>query len=97
MGKQYALYTQNPKPEKKGVGFLSIDRNGDANFFSGTGAQGCSMIARMVRAKIDFAAADGIMVSGFEPCGVERDGKKKFRYQEWWLAYEEKHTAEAEK
>lgn len=97
MGKQYALYTQNPKPEKKGVGFLSIDRNGDANFFSGTGAQGCYMIARMVRSRIDFAAADGIMVSGFEPCGVERNGKNKFRYQEWWLAYEEKPTADAEK
>ncbi len=47
------------------------------------------MLADMTRARIDFAAANGIMVSGFEPCGFESNGKTKYRFQEWWLAYEE--------
>lgn len=93
MGKRFLLYVQQPKPKKIGVGVLSIDRNGDAHFFSGEGEQGCTMLADMTRAKIDFAAANGIMVSGFEPFGFERNGKTKYRLQEWWLAYEDHPNA----
>jgi len=37
----------------------------------------------MDRVQIDVAARDGIMLSGFEPHG------EKYRYQEWWLIYEQ--------
>lgn len=93
MGK-YILHTQQPKPKEKGSGVLSIDRNGEANFFSRNGEQGCALLAVMTRAKIDFAAASGIMISGFEPGGFDRNGKTKYRYQEWWLTYEEKSNTE---
>ena len=96
MGKSFLLHVQLPSPEEKGAGVLSIDRNGEAHFFSGEGEQGCKILAEMTRAKIDFAAANGIMLSGFEPCGFERNGKTKYRYQEWWLAYDEQINDEVD-
>lgn len=85
MGRRFILYTQQPRPKAKGIGVLSIDRNGEAHFFSGNGEKESSILAAMTRARIDFAAASGLMVSGFEPCGHEPNGKTKYRYQEWWI------------
>lgn len=93
MGKQFVLYVQQPEAERIGVGVLSIDRDGEAHFFSGDGGYGCEILSTMTRTKIDFAAANGIMLSGFEQCGFERNGKAKYRFQEWWLVYEDMQEA----
>lgn len=90
MSRQYTLYTQQPKPKKIGIGVLSIAERGEAHFFSGKGEQGSEMLADMARARLDFAGSSGIKVSGFEQTGVERDGRPKYRFQEWWLVYLEK-------
>jgi hypothetical protein len=90
MNKRYLLYTQFPQVKKKGIGVLAIGTDGDASFFDESGGEGCKIIARMERVRISFAGADGIMLSGFENCGVDGSGKNKFRYQDWWLSYNEK-------
>lgn len=87
MGRKFVLYAQNPKPKKIGVGVLSIGRGGEAQFFAGNGDAGDAILACMYRARIKFAAATGIRLSGFEPRGFDRAGSQKYRYQEWWLAY----------
>lgn len=87
MGRKFVLYMQNPKPKQIGVGVLSIDRGGEAQFFAGNGDAGDAILACMDRARIEFAAATGIRLSGFEPHGFDRAGNQKYRYQEWWLAY----------
>jgi hypothetical protein len=90
MNKRYLLYTQFPHIKKKGIGVLAIGTDGDASFFDESGGEGCKIIARMERVRISFAGADGIMLSGFENCGVDGSGNNKFRYQDWWLSYNEK-------
>lgn len=87
MGRKFVLYAQNPKPKKIGVGVLSIDRGGEAQFFTGSGDRGDAILACMDRARIEHAAQAGIRLSGFEPHGFDRAGNQKYRYQEWWLAY----------
>lgn len=89
MSGQFILFTQHPEPREVGLGVLSVGRDGEAQFFAGRGERGDSMLAEMVRSRMELAAAKGIMLSGFEPAGLERDGRPKFRHQEWWLAYPE--------
>ena len=84
---KFSIFVQLPHPKAKGAGSLSIDREGNAHFFSEYKEHGNRCIADMIRAKIDFAGADGIMVSGFEPCGFKKNGELKYKYQEWWLRY----------
>lgn len=87
LGRKFVLYMQNPKPKQIGVGVLSIDRGGEAQFFAGNGDAGNAIVACMDRVRIEFAAATGIRLSGFEPHGFDRAGNQKYQYQEWWLAY----------
>lgn len=89
MGKRFLLSTQQPHPEKKGIGVLSVDKKGDASFLAGDGERGCKVLANLSGTKIDYAAANGFMLSGFESCGFDSNGKMKYRYQEWWLAHED--------
>ena len=39
------------------------------------------------RTRLESASADGIMLSGMEPDGVDRQAREVFKYQEWWLRY----------
>lgn len=88
MGKQFKLITQQPKPKEVGVGVLSVDqKTQEAHFFSGFGDDASELLCAMERVRIDFAAAHGIMLSGMEPVGFDKFGKKKYRFQEWWLIY----------
>jgi hypothetical protein len=84
---KFILNTQQPKPKKLGEGVLSIERNGDANFFSCEGEYDSRILSTITRIKVEFAGRDGIMFSGFEQVGIDKTGKPKFRYQEWWLIY----------
>jgi hypothetical protein len=87
MSGKWMLFLQWPKPEAIGMGVLSIERNGDAIFFRGEGKSGSDLAAKLSRTRIEVAAANGILLSGFEESGREPGGTAKYRHQEWWLAY----------
>lgn len=83
----FVLSTLRPKPRVIGSGSLSIDKQGEAMFFEGTGASDAAVLAALKRVRIDSASAHGIHLSGMQSDGVGRDGVEKFKYQEWWLRY----------
>ena len=87
MPSQFKLMTQLPKPKQMGAGVLSIDKKGDATFFANNGDHGDSILALMERTRIESATSHGIMLSGMQPAGTEKNGLPKFTYQEWWLRY----------
>ena len=91
----FKLVTQYPKPKEICFGILSIQSDGFASFFSGDGGNDSKIVADMVRCKIDFAAAHGIMLSGMEPKGFDKAGRQKYQFQEWWLIYAEVARGEA--
>jgi hypothetical protein len=77
----WTLHTQLPKPHKRGVkGHLSVGEDGRALFLTDD-----QQTFRLDRTRLDFAGADGIRLSGYEPVGITM----KAQYQEWWLAYPE--------
>lgn len=78
---QFNLIVQQPKPQNPINGVLSMDSRGEAQFFTGNGEAGSTIVGTLERARVEFAAAHGIMISG-----VERVGGK-MRLQEWWLVY----------
>ncbi len=55
--------------------------------FEKDGSADSKLIGELERVQIIFAAAHGIMLSGFENIGTDRYGNMKFIYQEWWLVY----------
>jgi hypothetical protein len=84
MNKQWNMYKQLPRAAKKPlIGTLSIEPNGDATFFS----KNDRVLAAMVKATIEWAAAGGILFSGMEQKGVDKFGRRKFVSQEWFLSY----------
>lgn len=85
--RQFLLFLQHPKIQEMGSGILSVDRHGEALFFSGNGQQDSKVVAMLKRVRIDSASADGLMLSGMEPAGSDRQGRETFKYQEWWLSY----------
>lgn len=78
---QYNLIVQRPKPRKPVHGVLSMDGRGEAQFFAGNGDAGSPVVGTLERARVEYAAANGILISG-----VERHNGT-LRYQEWWLLY----------
>ena len=87
LSRQFVLIIQQPKPREVGPGVLSVDKAGEAMFFSGHGESGAAVLASLRRARLDTASANGIMLSGFESTGIDRSGREKLAYQEWWLRY----------
>jgi hypothetical protein len=83
----FVLVTQHPKPRELGLGSLSIGKDGEAQFFEGDADHHSRVLAEMVRVRIEWAAAAGILLSGMEADGLGRDGKVKFKYQEWLLRH----------
>ena len=83
MSHVFTLFRQQPSSEKVGKGKLSVDRDGQALLYTPDN----NIIADLVRARLDFVGADGIMLSGMERYGLEPGGQPKYRYQEWWLVY----------
>lgn len=88
----FVLVTQHPKPKDLGIGSLSIGKDGDADFFEGNAEQNARLLASMVRTRIEWAAAAGILLSGMEPDGVDRAGRAKFKHQEWLLRHLQPNT-----
>jgi hypothetical protein len=87
MSRQFELITQYPKPRDMGPRVLSVDRHGDAQFFCGLGDADARVLAVMKSTRLESASADGIMLSGMEPAGVDRQAREVLKYQEWWLRY----------
>lgn len=83
----FILVTQHPKPKDIGIGSLSIGKDGEAEFYEGNAEANARVLAKMVRVKIEWAAAAGILISGMEPDGIDRTGRAKFKHQEWLLRH----------
>jgi hypothetical protein len=83
----FILVTQLPKPKVIGPGSLSVSKTGDADFFEGNADSNSPILASMQRVKVDWAAAAGILISGMEPDGFDRQGRQKYKYQEWLLRH----------
>lgn len=83
----FMLYTRFPKHKKIGSGVLDAGE-GTAVFLSGNGEMDSHILARMERVRFEGAGTDLIRLSGMEEVGVDRNGRKKFLYQEWDLNYE---------
>lgn len=77
---KFRLYERNPE-KKIGEGYLAFN-DGEALFFVNN-----KLAAKMIRAKLDVAAKDGILLSGFQSAGWSKNGSERFKYREWWLAY----------
>lgn len=88
MSEKFKLITQKPKPMEVGTGVLNVDQKGEAMFFEGNGESAAQILATLQRTRIEFASANGIMLSGMQPEGFARSGKQQFSYQEWWLMYQ---------
>jgi hypothetical protein len=88
VNKWYKLILQEPHVKEIGKGILSVSDKGEADFFSDDTA-GAKVLACMKRVRIEWAAANGIMISGFESEGFNKIGKEKFKFQRWWLIYTE--------
>lgn len=86
MKNHFTLFLQLPKPKKIGAGRLDIDRKGEAAFWADGGTR---CVAELSQPRILFAGTVGIMLFGMEPNGEDKTGRKKYTYQEWWLAYVE--------
>lgn len=82
---KYHLYTLEPKTKEIGEGVLAVG-NGEAFLFDDQpGRSVC--LATLTRCQIRSAGPFSIILDGFEECGVDRAGRKKFRFQAWNLLY----------
>ena len=83
----FILVTQHPKAKVFGEGSLSIGKDGVAEFYEGNADVNARVLASMVRVRIEWAAAAGILISGMETDGVDKAGQQKFKFQEWLLRH----------
>ena len=75
------LYKQKPKPTKLvWHGYASGD-NKAIHFFD----MDDKLICTLEKPDIIFINTDGLMIKGYEPNGVDRAGRQKYLYQEWYL------------
>lgn len=79
----FTLATQFSKLKIISDGNLSISEFGNCRFYD----EKENLVAELGRAKIEFAGADGIKLSGMEFAGNDKKGVKKYKYQEWVLIY----------
>jgi hypothetical protein len=87
--RKFKLITQHPKPKELGTGVFGVDKKtSEAYFFEGEGSKESKQIATLQRTRIEFAAQNGIMLSGMELSNTSKSGESQYRFQEWWLVYE---------
>lgn len=81
----FKLIKQLPRPRKITVnGYLSIDRKtNQATFWTLEE----TINATMERIKLIFANSEGMLLTGFEPNGIDKNGRAKYKYQEWYLVF----------
>jgi len=79
----FKLHKQKPKVSKNPlIGYLNVDEK-SAMFFTETHA----LLTTLERPKMIYASTHGMMLSGFENVGNDKEGNQKFRYQEWYLIF----------
>jgi hypothetical protein len=66
------------------LGKLAAEKNGTAHFIMDKGER---IVATMERIRLEWAGAGGLYFSGMVDDGFTKTGVRKFRYQEWFLAY----------
>lgn len=85
----FTLYTQVPISKNLGEGTLDVG-DGVARFHSSwlkNSLNEVHILAILHGVALKSTGADGIRLSGFQPNGIDKQGREKFVYQEWWLAY----------
>jgi hypothetical protein len=80
----YEIHEQEPKAKTLGIGRVALDRDGSAMMMT---ADGKTAMRTLERARVDWMQADGIMISGFEHNGQDKQGKPKYRLQTWFCRY----------
>lgn len=79
-----SVYAQRPKLRKVPVsGSLSMDER-EAVLLAEDG----TLLLKLERPRLTRIGADGFILDGFEHAGMDRQGAKKYRYQEWWVVLE---------
>jgi hypothetical protein len=79
----FSLYLQFPKIGKRILGKLAVGNEDIAYLFHLDNTRVETLLYPRIRA----AGPDGVILTGMEPNGVENNGRKKYRYQEWYLKY----------
>lgn len=82
----FRVHLQYPKPKDMGLCCISLDKHGQALLLT---ADGKRAVKDMTLARVDWMQGHGIMVSGMEINGYERNYSPKYRYQEWFCGYVE--------
>ena len=86
----YRVHIQYPKPKDMGLCGISLDKKGSALLLTPDGAKATR---EMTRAKVDWIGGHGMMLSGMEENGHDRNLRIKYSYQEWFCAYVEDSNA----
>lgn len=74
------VYKQKPRVMTQGVsGELSVD-NKQAHLFGPDDL----LIMEMLNPELVFINPAGLLLRGFEPNGVDKAGRSKYLYQEWF-------------
>lgn len=79
---KFILHTQLTKTGNPIVGTLSSDKTQCLFSEDETGIN-----FLLEQPEIIFINPDGIMLRGFEPDGVDKTGRKKYKYQEWYCRW----------
>lgn len=80
----YEIIKQLPEPKSFGRGKISLDRDGCALAMDETGEH---ILDRLYRAKVDWIAKDGFLISGFETAGFDKTLRTNYKMQEWFVRY----------
>lgn len=82
--KKYYTYKQIPSNKFLGHCKISLNERGDALAITDD-----LVTDRLRGARVQWMAADGIMIAGFEETGFFPDGRPVLQYQEWFCRYYE--------
>ena len=86
---QYNFIPQKVRgnPKVIGQGILDVS-NKDAIFSSGQrGSKDSRVLGILKNPEIIFINSEGIMLKGYEPAGIDKAGRTKFNYQEWYCQF----------
>lgn len=83
----FTLYLQFPKSKRKVKipGSFAANEKDNVAYFFHERPEGRA--ETLLYPRIKHAGPGGIILDGMEPDGEEPSGRKKYKYQEWYLAY----------
>ncbi len=70
----------------KGIGVLTIYQK-EAMFFEGDAGHNSKILGILNNPEVTAITHLGIHLKGYEPCGYEKNGTKKYRYKEWYCPF----------